>query len=326
MAGALLTERGLGLLYAGLIACSIAIALLIMTTYLPELYALGLFCGAIAAAIFTFMLALAGIIFIVAGREEYGGAHSRSVLLGLGLIFIAVLLPAGDYMLDASFAREMIVYARIMTVSHISGMMIVVGLGLLVHNLLSSGYKKLLWLGVLVGAGSATFGAAFIYNFISGRVLDAVDDEVASYQLMARLVTGFYVAAMPIFVPCVARALRRVRYEEISPKDPTRHGSKFLEREWLPEYTKTGKIDAIPAKFDVKPYNALIEKEDNVAVKIEGVRANTTEPLPEREDKMETPTKIATCPECGALLMTGQQFCGSCGKLIFPNKEAKGKI
>jgi hypothetical protein len=187
VSGLLLTERGLALLYVGLIALSIATIFVVLLSYVSPFYALGLFCGAIVSAIFAFILVIFGVIYIVAGRDEYDEKHQRAVFLGLVFFLISIVFFTYDYFSNSDFSREMLVYARILTVSHISGMFLTVGLGLLIHNLLSKGYRKVLWLGLLLGISSATFGAFYIYSFISGRIYDALDDEVASYQIISRL-------------------------------------------------------------------------------------------------------------------------------------------
>ncbi|MEM2899290.1 MAG: hypothetical protein QXT63_00710, partial [Thermoplasmata archaeon] len=315
MSGLLLTERGLGLLYVGLIALSIAIVFVVMLSYVSPFYALGLFCGALVSAIFAFVLVIFGVIYIVAGKDEYEGKHQRAVFLGLVFILVSVVIFTYDYFFNSNFSREMLVYARILTVSHISGMFLTVGLGLLIHNLLSKGYRKVLWVGLLLGMASATFGAFYIYSFISGRIYDAFDDEVASYQIISRLGFSFYIVGMPFFIVCVRRALRSVRYEEIEPKDKTKHGSKYHERAWLPEYTKTQKKIDLPEKFDVVPYNPLLEKEkDEDTIKLE-IDNKKNEEIATNEVTKEEEKEIPSCPDCGALFMQGQQFCGSCGKL-----------
>jgi len=331
VSGLLLTERGLGLLYAGLIACSITVVFVVLLAYVSEFYALGIFCGAVASAIFSFILVIFGVIYLVAGKDEYEGKHQKSVLLGLGFFLISIMIFTYDYFFNSYFSRDLVVYARILTVSHISGMFLIVGLGLLIHNFLTAGYRKMLWLGIFLSIGCATFGAFYIYSFISGRLYYAIDDEVASYQIISRLGISFYLVGMPSFILCVRRALRSVRYEEISPTDRTKHGSKYHERDWLPEYTKTKTKVYLPGKFEVKPYNPLLEKEDkeDVEVKI-NIKINKIDEteinksVRSEDEKMDDKKKeIPSCPDCGALLMKEQQFCGSCGKLLFVSSGKK---
>lgn len=189
-------------------------------------------CGGVIVIVIALILFLLGLILIITGREEFGEAHSRSVMKGLFFIIAAIIIGISSGTIGSIIGGTTGNTLKAV-ISIFSTICYSLGLVFLIYEISDDTGKKMLWTAVIIyviiGVITAIF-TIWLYSTLGlGELSDGFPSQDPS-QLMGSLSAALVISGalsslglIPILIFFFAyrRTYKRIKNRDIQPVEPT---------------------------------------------------------------------------------------------------------